>query len=151
MMHHTIMSFRRDPDAVRGKQSKVKILSRRNGYHGIAMGALAATGIPAYHEGFGPITPGFSYLSAPYAYRNAAEGMSEEEFAKLEEKTRKMLQSADAEWQVTLLRCDTLADAAEKAPKLDRLDFVYFNNDSFVGTCTRDERDAQQDRHRYLP
>ena len=70
-------------------------------------------------------------------------GMSEEEFAKLEEKTRKMLQSADAEWQVTLLRCDTLADAAEKAPKLDRLDFVYFNNDSFVGTCTRDERDAQ--------
>ena len=42
-------------------------------------------------------------------------GMSEEEFAKLEEKTRKMLQSADAEWQVTLLRCDTLADAAEKA------------------------------------
>ena len=38
----------------KGKPEKVKILSRRMAYHGIAMGALAATGIPAYHEGFGP-------------------------------------------------------------------------------------------------
>jgi 4-aminobutyrate--pyruvate transaminase len=62
-----------------GKQDKVKILSRNMAYHGIAMGALAATGIPSYHEGFGPRTPGFIHLTPPYAYRNG-EGMSEEEF-----------------------------------------------------------------------
>ena len=55
---------------LKGKGEKVKILSRKMGYHGIAMGALAATGIPAYHEGFGPSVPGYVHLSAPYAYRN---------------------------------------------------------------------------------
>ena len=64
---------------LRGKPEKVKVLSRRMGYHGIAMGALAATGIAAYHEGFGPLTPGFVYLTAPYRYRNG-EGLSEDEF-----------------------------------------------------------------------
>ncbi|MCC7025078.1 MAG: aspartate aminotransferase family protein [Thermomicrobiales bacterium] len=62
-----------------GKQDKVKILSRNMAYHGIAMGALAATGIPSYHEGFGPRTPGFLHLTPPYTYRNG-EGMSEDEF-----------------------------------------------------------------------
>ena len=64
---------------LRGRPEKVKILSRKMGYHGIAMGALAATGIPTYHEGFGPLTPGFVHLTAPYRYRNG-EGLSEEEF-----------------------------------------------------------------------
>ena len=40
------------------------------GYHGIAMGALAATGIPTYYEGFGPRVPGYVHLTAPYDYRN---------------------------------------------------------------------------------
>jgi adenosylmethionine-8-amino-7-oxononanoate aminotransferase len=62
-----------------GKQEKVKILSRNMAYHGIAMGALAATGIPTYHEGFGPRVPGFLHLTAPYSYRNG-KGMSEQEF-----------------------------------------------------------------------
>ncbi len=64
---------------LRGKPEKTKIISRLMGYHGIAMGALAATGIPAYHVGFGPMTPGFVHVSAPYAYRNG-EGLSEEAF-----------------------------------------------------------------------
>ena len=64
---------------LRGKPDKVKVISRKMGYHGIAMGALAATGIPTYHEGFGPPTPGFVHVSAPYQYRNG-EGMSEEAF-----------------------------------------------------------------------
>ncbi len=64
---------------LRGRSDKVKVLSRRMGYHGIAMGALAATGIPTYHEGFGPLTPGFVHLTAPYQYRNG-EGLSENEF-----------------------------------------------------------------------
>jgi 4-aminobutyrate--pyruvate transaminase len=64
---------------LKGQGGKIKVLSRKMGYHGIAMGALAATGIPAYHEGFGPQVPGFVHLTAPYAYRNA-EGLSEDEF-----------------------------------------------------------------------
>ncbi|MFN8590273.1 MAG: aspartate aminotransferase family protein [Thermomicrobiales bacterium] len=64
---------------LKGQPEKIKILSRRMAYHGIAMGALAATGIPTYHEGFGPQVPGFVHLTPPYAYRHG-EGMSEDEF-----------------------------------------------------------------------
>ena len=65
---------------LRGQPDKVKILSRKMGYHGIAMGALAATGIPAYHDGFGPMTPGFIHLSPPFQYRFGGEGQTEAEF-----------------------------------------------------------------------
>ncbi|MFT4039169.1 MAG: aspartate aminotransferase family protein [Thermomicrobiales bacterium] len=64
---------------LKGKPEKIKILSRKMAYHGIAMGALAATGIPTYHEGFGPQVPGFVHLTPPYAYRHA-EGLTEDEF-----------------------------------------------------------------------
>ncbi len=64
---------------LKGRPEKIKILSRRMAYHGIAMGALAATGIPGYHEGFGPPTPGFVHLTPPYPYRDGA-GLSEDEF-----------------------------------------------------------------------
>ena len=64
---------------LKGRSDKVKILSRKMAYHGIAMGALAATGIPTYHEGFGPNVPGFVHLTPPYQYRHG-EGMSEDEF-----------------------------------------------------------------------
>jgi adenosylmethionine-8-amino-7-oxononanoate aminotransferase len=59
--------------SIQGKGEKVKIVSRMQGYHGIAMGALSATGIPAYWQHFGPRPEGFVHLSAPYAYRNAGE------------------------------------------------------------------------------
>ncbi len=64
---------------LKGKPEKIKVLSRKMAYHGIAMGSLAATGIPAYWQGFGPIAPGFVHLTPPYAYRHG-EGMTEEEF-----------------------------------------------------------------------
>jgi 4-aminobutyrate--pyruvate transaminase len=64
---------------LKDQPDKVKILSRNMAYHGIAMGALAATGIPSYFEGFGPRMPGFLHLTPPYAYRHG-EGMSEDEF-----------------------------------------------------------------------
>jgi adenosylmethionine-8-amino-7-oxononanoate aminotransferase len=64
---------------LRDQPDKVKILSRKMAYHGIAMGALAATGIPSYYEGFGPRVPGFIHLTPPYAYRYG-EGMSEDAF-----------------------------------------------------------------------
>jgi adenosylmethionine-8-amino-7-oxononanoate aminotransferase len=59
--------------SIQGKPDKVKILSRLQGYHGIAMGSLSATGIPAYWQHFGPRPAGFIHLAAPYAYRNAGE------------------------------------------------------------------------------
>ncbi len=64
---------------LKGKPEKTKIISRKMGYHGIAMGALAATGIPTYYEGFGPMVPGYVHVSAPYAYR-FGEGLTDEEF-----------------------------------------------------------------------
>ena len=77
--NETALKFARYYWHLSGKPEKYKIISRKMGYHGIAMGALAATGIPAYHEGFGPPTPGFVHLTAPYAYRNG-DSLSEEEF-----------------------------------------------------------------------
>ncbi len=65
--------------SIGGKPDKVKIISRQMGYHGIAMGTLAATGIPGYWQHFGPRAPGFLHVSAPYMYRNG-EGMSESAF-----------------------------------------------------------------------
>lgn len=64
---------------LKGQPDKIKIISRKMGYHGIAMGALAATGIPTYHEGFGPGVPGYVHAMAPYAYRNG-EGLTDAEF-----------------------------------------------------------------------
>jgi 4-aminobutyrate--pyruvate transaminase len=65
--------------ALSGRPNKTKIISRQLGYHGIAMGALSATGIPAYHKDFGPLNPGFIHVSAPDRYRTGA-GLSESEF-----------------------------------------------------------------------
>ncbi len=65
---------------LRGQSEKIKILSRKHGYHGIAMGSLAATGIPAYHEGFGPGVPGYVHLSAPYDYRFNPDNLDEDGF-----------------------------------------------------------------------
>jgi adenosylmethionine-8-amino-7-oxononanoate aminotransferase len=59
--------------SIQGHGEKIKILSRQQGYHGIAMGALSATGIPAYWQHFGPRPEGFVHLMAPYAYRNAGD------------------------------------------------------------------------------
>jgi adenosylmethionine-8-amino-7-oxononanoate aminotransferase len=59
--------------SIQGQGSKIKILSRLMGYHGIAMGALAATGIPGYWNHFGPRPEGFIHLTAPYTYRNAGD------------------------------------------------------------------------------
>lgn len=75
--------------SIQGKGDKVKILSRMNAYHGIAMGTLSATGIPAYWQHFGPRPEGFVHLSAPYAYRNAEDlddtGFVDKLIAELEE------------------------------------------------------------------
>lgn len=65
--------------SISGKPEKTKIISRKMAYHGIAMGALAATGVPAYHQDFGPLPSGFLYATAPLDYR-FNPGLSEVDF-----------------------------------------------------------------------
>src|ERR671927_288870 len=54
---------------VQGKPDKVKIISRRWGYHGVTMAAASATGLPAYHRMFAPLVPNFIQAVGPYRFR----------------------------------------------------------------------------------
>ncbi len=49
---------------LQGKPDKIKIISRQNGYHGVGMGAMAATGMPIFWQHFGPLPVGFSQVPA---------------------------------------------------------------------------------------
>jgi len=44
--------------AVQGREA-YEIIVADHGFHGRTMGALSATMVPRYHEGFGPLVPGF--------------------------------------------------------------------------------------------
>lgn len=52
-----------------GKPAKTKIISREHAYHGVTMGAMSATGIPAFWPMFGGKLPGFLHIPSPYPYR----------------------------------------------------------------------------------
>ncbi|MQA07892.1 MAG: aminotransferase class III-fold pyridoxal phosphate-dependent enzyme [Pseudonocardiaceae bacterium] len=56
-----------------GEPDRTVILSRQGAYHGVGSASLAATGLPAFHQGFGPLTPGFVHLSKPHGKRIATE------------------------------------------------------------------------------
>jgi len=49
---------------------RYKIVTMLNSFHGRTMGALTATGQPKYHQGVGPMLPGFNY--APFGDLEAA-------------------------------------------------------------------------------
>lgn len=53
----------------RGMDSKDIIITRDRAYHGVSTGAVMATRLPGFHEGFSPLLPGFESISAPYCYR----------------------------------------------------------------------------------
>jgi adenosylmethionine-8-amino-7-oxononanoate aminotransferase len=57
-----------------GQPDKVKIISRRWGYHGVTMAAASATGLPAYHQMFAPLVPNFVQTVGPYRFRCELEG-----------------------------------------------------------------------------
>ena len=57
-----------------GKPGKVKIVSRRYGYHGVTMAAMSATSLPGYHKMFGPLVPEFFQVAPPYPYRWPGNG-----------------------------------------------------------------------------
>ncbi|MDV6014763.1 aspartate aminotransferase family protein [Haloechinothrix sp. LS1_15] len=52
-----------------GQPERTVILSRQGAYHGVGSASLAATGLPAFHDGFGPLTPDFVHLSKPHGAR----------------------------------------------------------------------------------
>ena len=57
-----------------GKPGKVKIISRRYGYHGVTMAAMSATSLPGYQKMFGPLVPEFFQVAPPYQYRWQGNG-----------------------------------------------------------------------------
>jgi acetylornithine/N-succinyldiaminopimelate aminotransferase len=60
-----------------GGPSRYRIVTFTNGFHGRTFGALSATAQPKYHEGLGPLMPGFRY--APYHDLAAAEQLIDDE------------------------------------------------------------------------
>lgn len=49
---------------LQGQTQKIKVISRVNGYHGVTMGAMGATEMPAFHPRFGPMPEGFLHVPA---------------------------------------------------------------------------------------
>ncbi len=57
--------------------NKYRIITFENGFHGRTYGALTATAQPKYHEGVGPLLPGFRY--APYNDLDAVKQLVDDE------------------------------------------------------------------------
>ncbi len=53
----------------KGKPDKVKVIARREAYHGTTLQAMSATGMVTYWSMFEPRVPGFIHIQPPYAYR----------------------------------------------------------------------------------
>lgn len=65
-----------------GRPKKKKIISRIKAYHGITLAATSLTGLDAVHAHFdAPLNERFLHTDAPYYYRFAEPGESEEDFA----------------------------------------------------------------------
>ena len=63
---------------LRGKPKKTKVISCIDGYHGVTMAAMSATGISVYWPLFEPRVPGFIHIPSPCPYRyNAPAGISQ--------------------------------------------------------------------------
>ncbi len=57
---------------LRDKPSKTKVISRIEGYHGVTLAAMSATGLSVYWPLFEPRVPGFLHIPSPYPYRYEA-------------------------------------------------------------------------------
>ena len=53
----------------RGQNEKTKVISRKEGYHGVTLAAMSATGLSPYWPLFEPRVPGFFHIPSPYPYR----------------------------------------------------------------------------------
>ncbi len=66
---------------LRGRPRKKKIVARLQAYHGTTVATASLTGLPLFHKAFDLPIAGILHTAAPYYYRDAAPGMSEEEYA----------------------------------------------------------------------
>lgn len=66
---------------LRGKPRKKKIIARLQGYHGSTVASASLTGLPMFHRAFDLPIPNILHAAAPYHYRHAAPGTSEEAYA----------------------------------------------------------------------
>ncbi|HUA12181.1 MAG TPA: aspartate aminotransferase family protein [Solirubrobacteraceae bacterium] len=57
----------------RGEATRTKVVARDLAYHGVTMGALALTGVPALREPFEPLTPGAIHAPNTNSYRLPAD------------------------------------------------------------------------------
>lgn len=60
-------------------KGRYKIITFEGGFHGRTLGSLTATAQPKYHEGVGPLVPGFQY--APWCDLKAVEQLIDDETA----------------------------------------------------------------------
>ncbi len=54
---------------LRERPEKTTVIARREAYHGGTFGATAVTGLPPFHEGFGPLLEGVERAATCYPYR----------------------------------------------------------------------------------
>ena len=54
---------------LKDQDSKDYIITRNRAYHGVSCGAVCATRLPGFHEGFEPLLPGFDNIEPPYCYQ----------------------------------------------------------------------------------
>ncbi|MBT6273979.1 MAG: aminotransferase class III-fold pyridoxal phosphate-dependent enzyme [Chromatiales bacterium] len=64
-----------------GRTEKKKIISRHEGYHGIAVSSGSLTGLPPMHKGFDLPIPGVLHTGSAHYYRHGLPGESEEDFS----------------------------------------------------------------------
>jgi 4-aminobutyrate--pyruvate transaminase len=64
-----------------GRPAKKKIIARERGYHGTTLATAGLTGLPAFHKHFDVPLSFVLRTDAPYFYRGAAPGESEEDYA----------------------------------------------------------------------
>lgn len=55
--------------AVQGQEQRHVIVARRQGYHGLTIATMTATGIMPMRWNFGPEAPGFMHIAPPYCFR----------------------------------------------------------------------------------
>lgn len=54
---------------LKNQDAKDYIITRNRAYHGVSCGAVCATRLPGFHEGFEPRLPGFAHIELPYCYQ----------------------------------------------------------------------------------
>jgi 4-aminobutyrate--pyruvate transaminase len=64
-----------------GRPAKKKIVARHKGYHGTTLASAGLTGLPSFHKLFDVPLPQILHTEAPYYYRGAEPGESEEDYA----------------------------------------------------------------------